>query len=299
MSWLAITICVYLGVAYLGLAAAVVLCSDDDQWRENLWETAKQKERFAAVAYAGAISAAFLLIGPFVPLLFIATVWQEYQSSRFWKRFSRVHRPALMETIAFNQMDESGRACVNEVGERAESLGFESVNSFLLKPEPLLIEVQAYLSPDRQSVLCVGHCNRDRFYSLTTLLSNRLAIETSVDDIAKNMEKDVDEVNATGSFCCEHFDWDDADLAIIYQRHCDLIGEQCQLLGCETMPIEREHVRATLRFSNHRFGQAMHALGNVDVLPPSPPWPFSDAAPPTPIAPVDPHGSGEQPPLTV
>jgi hypothetical protein len=176
-----------------------------------------------------------------------------------------------MEPIAFNQMHPAGRAFVTQHERTIEAVGFQLHNTYLYKPEPLLIEARYYLSQDCRTILSMGHIGGTEYYSLTSFLTGGSGIETSV----SHYPTDADDINATSYYYTQMFDLESvADVAAIYTEHQAYLDRLCRDTGEEIVVIRRDQLVPAVRYANRRFAAAKHLLGELDAAPPETEWPF-------------------------
>ena len=213
MAWIGIT---YLIVCYAALALLLHV------WTENneKWVTLRQTLAASSVSRKTLVVAVcalvFLLFGPLLPLVVAHCIWSGWRGLQFWKGFARQHRDVVMEPIAFNQMQPAGRGFVTRHERTIDAAGFHPHNTYLYKPEPLLIEARYYLSEDGRTILSMGHIGGEEYYSLTSFLSGGSGIETSV----SHHPTDVDDINATSYYFTQMFDLESGtDVRAMYAEH--------------------------------------------------------------------------------
>ena len=154
-----------------------------------------------------------------------------------------------------------------------EAVGFQPHNTYLYKPEPLLIEARYYLSEDGGTILAMGHIGGGEFYSLTSFLSGGSGIETSV----SHHPIDADDINATSYYYVQMFEPESgADVATMYTEHQAYLDRLSRDTGEEIVVIRRDQLVPAVRYANRRFAAAKHLLGELDAPPPETEWPFED-----------------------
>lgn len=217
-----------------------------------------------------------LVLAPLCPIGLVYCFWAAHREAKQWEAFGRTHRDVVMEPMALNKMRKSGRAYVLENEEQIEALGFDAVNTYLYKPEPLLIESRYYLSSDRKSLLSIGHVDGTVFYSLLSYLSDGTCIETSACEFAC---PDVDKIEATGHYRILQIDPKELhDIAATCEQH-DTLLEKLELENfTSVIEISRDLVAPLTRYSNRKYAAAKYELGRLDECPPQPEWPFETVA---------------------
>jgi hypothetical protein len=270
MAWIGIS---YLVVCYAALAFLLRV------WAGNSERWASLRRALAAISVwrktlvVAVFTLVFLLFGPLLPLVVAHCIWSGRRESQFWKRFAKQHRDVVMEPIAFNQMQPAGRELVMKHERAIEAVGFQSHNTYLYKPEPLLIEARYYLSEDGRTILSMGHIGGEEFYSLTSFLSGGSGIETGV----SHHPIDADDINATSYYYTQMFDVESGtDVAAMYIEHQAYLDRLSRETGEKIVVIRRDQLVPAVRYANRRFAAAKHLLGELDAAPPETEWPFSD-----------------------
>jgi len=268
MVWIGIT---YLIVCYAALGLLLhAWAKNNEKWgilRQSLAASSVSRKALVAAVW----TLIFLLFGLLLPLVVAHCIWSGWRGSQFWRGFAKRHRDVVMEPIAFNQMQPAGREFVIQHERTIEAVGFHLHNTYLYKPEPLLIEARYYLSEDGRTILSMGHIGGDEYYSLTSFLSGGSGIETSV----SHHPTDVDDINATNYYHAQMFELEsETDVRALYHEHQAYLDRLSRDTGEEVVVIRRDQVVPAVRYANRRFAAAKYRMGKLDATPPEAEWPF-------------------------
>ena len=217
-----------------------------------------------------------LILAPLCPIGLVYFTLVARKEAKEWEAFGRQHRDVIMEPMALNKMRKSGRDYILDNEKRIESLGFEAVNTYLYKPEPLRIESRYYLSENRRSLLSIGHVDGTVFYSLSSSLSDGTCVETSACEFACS---DVDKIEATGHYRILLIDpTEQHEIDATCQQHEAMLEKLERELITSAVEIGREDVVPMVRYANRKFAAAKYEMGELDECPPEPEWPFETTA---------------------
>lgn len=274
MIWLWYLLTAYLLCSYAMLGVILVVCPiGNDEW-QRIQPALRQAPYWAKGFLLATLGLAALVLGPCIPVVMVSTLWKCRQEERFWRQFRRQFREAEMEPIALSSVHPAGRKQIHHYEGQIVALGFRLINTYLYKPQPFLIQLQCYLSEDTRTILSLGHIDGEPFYSLTSILSDGAAVETSV----SGHPIDVGAINETGCYYAQMFHSDEGeDVASIHILHESMLDRLERDLGPTAIAIGKSSVRIAMKHANLRFAQAQKQLGWLDNDPPQPQWPWPES----------------------
>jgi hypothetical protein len=257
---------------YLALAWSLWAGDDDDDLWQQCLEAMRAGGLCRQIFGIVMLIVAFLVFGPFIPLVSLNCLRDNYRRRKYLLSFLRKHTEIILDPIAESQIDPSGQEMISQLGPDVEALQFEVVNHYLYKTEPFLIENRVHLSSDRRTILEVGHIDGEPYLSFSSVLASGAFVESSL----ASCEFDIQPFIETGQVFGRIFGRDSGQHSVrdIFAAHERLLTELSETNADDAMEIDPTRIRDVLRYVHRKFSEVKFQLDRIDEPPPPPVWPF-------------------------
>lgn len=254
----------YVLVSQLAMCTLLQTFIVDKDDSENDWLACldpQQKRRLILLSWIASIVA-----GPIVlPLMLLDCLFGAASDARraevkFWAGFKRRYRPLVLDPVHRYNMDEHLWEHLESEQAAFDAFDFQVLGEFVLKDEPLKIEARVLLHPEGQCIAEIGQVADSFYIELTSFLEDGGVVCTS-----NGTELEIREQLSCEQYHC--FACPDADALELIEQHRMNLD---QYLATHEEPIRlvpERHWKAYFRYSNQRFGEILHRLGEHDNGP--------------------------------
>lgn len=270
-----IVVTAYFAICFAAAGYILLLLAHEDSLESPDWQRLKQRvgsfNFWRWAAFGGTIMVTLFAWAPVVLASAPLIAFSCYRERRFWVRFARRFREAILKPIPFEHFPESARDYIERLESQVYSLRFRKVGDFLYKDEPLLGQVRLYLSSDGLMILSVGHHGGDLSYSLSSLLADGSVVETAV---VAHLFLPEWPAEVTEYMVQMFASPEGESVAEIVERHRELLVQSADKNRSVPFVVQAQQVCDCLRYENRKYAAQLYSAGKLDDQPPSPVWPL-------------------------
>jgi hypothetical protein len=212
-----------------------------------------------------------VLLGPLLPPVFLRCCIAARREHKKWCELSRKHREMMFLRMHLLSMPQAAQDHIKRHQAVLRELGFESEGTYLLKPDPLPIYSEVFLSPEGESVAEVALIDDATSVSFTSVLENGHVLEWACSQVTMPTDK----INASGRYTAHMVEQKSSLVNVpdLYRDHRETLARLEERFGCRALCVGIDQVKAVENYGNQVFGEVLFALGELDDPPRSPPLP--------------------------